>query len=219
MKLLSVSLARLTVLTETSEFNPRNQVSVPDFVKAITGRYSFIKFPVTIEEFDLAKGITFSYGKIGSININEVVLYNAGTVIETGSATKDCEIVLSDLIQWVQELVGFEYTPIKEPRKFFLSELAISSDWNLDRLNRTFADLCSKVSALVSSYAQQPFRFETTSVFSLPDLSNIKIGPAAFRIDRLAGAPFEENKYYSAAPLPTDEHLELLAEFEKSLLS
>lgn len=218
MKLLAVSLARLTVLTETAEFNPRNQVSLPDFVKAITERYHFLKFPVTIEEFDLAKGITFAYGKIEGININALILYNAGTVIETGSSTKDCEIVLNDLIQWVQELVGFEYAPVRDPRRFFLSELTISSDWNLDRLNRAFAELCSKVSASVSAYAQQPFKFET-SVSSLPDLSNIKIGPAAVRIDRLAGAPFEENKYYSMAPLPTDEHLELLAEFEKYLVA
>jgi len=213
-----VSLARLTVLTETAEFNPRNQVSVPDFVKAITERYGFVKFPAKIEEFDLAKGITFSYGKTGSININEVVLYNAGTVIETGSSTKDCEIVLSDLIQWVQELVGFKYTPVIEPRRFFLSELAISSPWNLDKLNRAFAELCSKVSVSVSAYAHQPFKFET-SVSALPDLSNIKITPGAFRIDRLAGAPFEENKYYSMAPLPTEDHLEILAEFEKAFTS
>jgi hypothetical protein len=37
---------------------------------------------------------------------------------------------------------------------------------------------------------------------------------AAFTIQRRGQTPFEENKYFSEAPLPTDIHINLLEQFE-----
>jgi hypothetical protein len=88
----------------------------------------------------------------------------------------------------------------------------------MEFLNKSFASLSARVGAIVSSYAQQQFDFETIAVLSLPDLSNVKIGPSSFRIDRLANSPFEEKKYFSSAPVPTEDHIQLLEEFERALL-
>ena len=217
MKLLSIYIARLTVLVETAEFNPRNQVSLPDFMKAIIERYGFLKFPIAIEEFDLDKGVTFSLGKLKEINIRNVILYDTGTVIETGSSTRDCELIYEDLVQWVRELVGIEYRPILPERKFFLSEVSFQSNLRLGTVNEVFTSLASRVSAAASAYARQRFDFEPVALIAMPDMSNVKIGPTAFRIDRLARAPFEEQKYLSSAPLHTEDHIQLLEEFEKAL--
>jgi len=218
MKLIAVGLARLTALTETTEINPRNQVSVPQLIHALVERYGFLKYPKTIEEYDPSKGIVFGLGRINNINIDRVEFYFVGIVIETRSSTDDCEAVLQDLIQVVQRLVGIEYKPLQEPRKFFLSEVSFHSELDLNGLNAAFSSLLPKISGLVSSYARQEFKFETVAVLSTPDLANTKLGPSLFRVDRLAGVPFRDQKYFSSAPLPTKDHLNILEEFEKALM-
>jgi hypothetical protein len=40
---------------------------------------------------------------------------------------------------------------------------------------------------------------------------------ALTRVDRLAPAPFEEQKYLSSAPLHTGDHTQMLEDFEKAL--
>ena len=214
MKLLSVALARVTVLVDSAEVNPRNQVSVPDFVKAITERYGFMKFPRTIEEYDLAKGINFGLGKLGNINITSINLYNVGTVIDTGSATQDCDVIYEDLLRWAMDLVGIEDRPTPD-RRFYVSELAFQSNMRLDAINKFFTAISSKVTTTVSKFARQEYNFEPVAIVAMPDMSNIKLGPTSFRIDRLQGAPFEDKKYFSSAPLPTDDHIGLIEEFEK----
>ena len=218
MKLIAVGLARLTALTETTEINPRNQVSVPQLIHALVERYGFLKYPKTIEEYDASKGIVFGLGRINNINIDRVEFYFVGIVIETRSSTDDCEAVLQDLIQVVQRLVGTEYKPTTEPRKFFLSEVSFHSELDLNGLNAAFSSLLPKISGLVSSYAREEFKFETVAVLSTPDLANTKLGPSLFRVDRLAGVPFRDQKYFSSAPLPTKDHLNILEEFEKALM-
>ena len=131
MRLLAISLARLTVLTPPAEFNPKNSVSIPEFTRAMVERYGLLKFPKTVEDYDLSKGVVFGLGKVNNINIESIILYHCGLVIDTRSSTKDCEAVLGDLTAWVQELFGIEYSPISEPRKFFLSELSFYSDLKL----------------------------------------------------------------------------------------
>ncbi len=219
MKLLSVSLARLTVVTETAEINPRNKVSLPELTKAFVNRYGFLKYPTAVAEFDLTNGVTFATGKIDGINIGSLILYFGGVVIDTGSSTDDSERVLSDLVSFVQELVGIQYVPVAEPRKFYLTELAFHSTAKLETLNPILRHISNRISDIVSGPARQRFDFEPVTVRFLPDLQKTKWQVSAFSLDRLAGAPLDENKWFSSAPLPTQEHLKLLDEIETMLVS
>lgn len=217
MKLLAISIARLTVLTEIAEWNPRNTVSIPDFTRAFVERYGFLKFPKTVEEYDLQKGVAFGLGRVNQVNIEAVTFFHKGVVVDTRSSTQDSETVLADISQWAEEFFDAQYSPISEPRKFFLSELAFHSQVSLDRLNPKLRSLAARLTDVVSRHAQQQFNFETIGITFLPDLQKAKMAPSSFRIERLADSPFEENKYVSSAPLPTDEHLSLLEEFEAVL--
>jgi hypothetical protein len=45
-----------------------------------------------------------------------------------------------------------------------------------------------------------------------------KLAPGYFSIERRAEVPFRDNKYFSSAPLPTQDHVAILQEIEKALL-
>jgi hypothetical protein len=56
-----------------------------------------------------------------------------------------------------------------------------------------------------------------TGIFFGYDTTHTKPYAPIFTIERRADVPFVENKYFSTAPLPTDEHLKVLEDFEAAL--
>ena len=59
--------------------------------------------------------------------------------------------------------------------------------------------------------------FEPVSIAMHLDISQTKLNPGFFSIERRAEVPFSEDTYFSQAPLRTTEHLELIQEFEAAL--
>jgi hypothetical protein len=59
--------------------------------------------------------------------------------------------------------------------------------------------------------------FEPTAILMGTDASQRKVVPGRFSLERKAGSPFKENIYFSAAPLQTAAHLELLQSIETTL--
>ena len=51
------------------------------------------------------------------------------------------------------------------------------------------------------------------------DPLTVKAGPSPFTIERRADTLFSESKYFSSAPLPTDEHISMLEAFEADVRS
>ena len=49
------------------------------------------------------------------------------------------------------------------------------------------------------------------------DQQATKLGTAPFTIQRREGVPFGENKYWSSAPVNTDLHLKLIAQWERAM--
>jgi hypothetical protein len=216
MKLLAISLARVTAFTDFFEWDPRHRVSMRDFTQAFVERYGFLKFPQTFEEFDLEKGVTFQLGKMGTINVDSVTLFTRGVVVDSRSSTDDDERFLVDAAAWVEQLCGVEHSPERLSRMLFLSELSFTSEAFFDLIHPAFKTVASRVAEIVSHHAHEPHRFEPAGItfFSEPPA---RLGALSFRIERLAGSPYSENKYFSSAPLPTEEHLSLLEMFEVTL--
>jgi hypothetical protein len=204
----------LIALTDLNEWNPQGKVSIREFLPAFVERYGFLKFP-TIEEYDLEKGAVFQFGKYKNIDF-AVTLFAKGIVVDTRASTEDAESILTGATEWAEQFFDIEHSPKRINRKHFLSELSFQSDVPFEFLNPQLKKLAARLGNVVSAHSQEP---QTFDIFSLQFKADPppRLGSMSLRIERLEGEPFRENKYFSSAPLPTEEHLAFLAEFESIL--
>src|SRR5262249_24018898 len=131
-------------------------------------------------------------------------------------STDDAENVLNDMAEWAEQFFSIEHSSNRISRKMFVSHLSFYSEVPFDLINQKLRRLVSRLNDVTSFYAKEPRKFNLFGI-SFKDDPPSRFGEQAFQIERLAGTPFWENKYFSSAPIPTGEHLALLAEFESIL--
>ncbi|MGC2111095.1 MAG: hypothetical protein WA655_16385 [Candidatus Korobacteraceae bacterium] len=218
MRLSAVTLARVLAFVETFDLNPQGTVFFPDLVAKLVEKCGFQKFPQTLQDFDEQKGVDFLAGRWGRINIEKLTVYNNGILLDTRVSTSISEQVLSEALEWVRQ-VGVVYQPQMIKRKGFLSSFSFYSDAPLLGPTTAFNKLEQSLSRIIQertglNLVHQPtrldFDFDRTVAQQLPI--------AMFTIQRRAVTPFSENKYFTEAPLRSEEHVALIEEFERDVL-
>lgn len=216
MELSAILLARGVAFLQTEDLNPRNRVSSLAFSKAFTEHYKFSKSPQTLEDFDSLKGIEFLSGKLNETNIERLTIFSGAIVVDTKSSTDDSDNVLQDALRWAADLVGLS-SPVRVVRKSYVSQLSFYSTLRLPALHPVLQRVVGQITESVSKNLGQPLPYELVSINFNFDQLLTKFAPGPFTIERRQDVPFSENKYFSTAPLPTNEHLSLLEEFEAAL--
>lgn len=215
MELLSIILARAIYLLEVDSLDPFGKQTDAESAATLKDRYSFARFPESIAEITVEKGAEFSSGRLGGIAIDKLVLYPSGIMVDTRSSTDDAEKVAQDLIDAARDLLGARVTV---ERKHLVSQFTFRSQMRLGKMNAVLDEIAEHIEKSLSLSLKQPFKVETTGVVVNVDLTQSRIVPAKFTIERRAEAPFAENIYFASAPLNTGLHLELVERFEKSIL-
>lgn len=216
MQLSAVILARVLGYIETFDLG-QGKVFFPDLIPHILERYKFQKFPQTIEQFDESKGVEFLEGKIGGNVIQKFTIWNTLLVVETRTNTTDSKRILEEMLLWGAERFGLNYKPGMLKRFAYVSDLSFYSDVPILNVNPALTNLAQKTSATLSEIWQEPVKYEPITFSVGHDPLARKYGIAPFSISRRAETRFSENKYFSEAPLPTDMHLQLLEEFERTI--
>jgi hypothetical protein len=103
-------------------------------------------------------------------------------------------------------------------RKTYVSQLTFFTDL-LDSLHPALSKLGQRLTTRVPQFYGQPLVYMPVTMSVGYDPLTIKAGPSAFTIERPADTLFSENKYFSTAPLPTDEHIAMLEAFEVDVRS
>lgn len=217
MELVSVIQARVVTWISLFEINPVGRVPVFGFAHSLIERYGFAKAPKTHEEWTAQSGAEFAAGRLGDIEIIRLTLYGEGIVIDTRSSTDDSERVLEDMLAWGGTFPGFVRPPSNR-RKWYSSELVFSSPLNLDVLHPALKLVGDRLSAVLAHDPRRLSPYETTGVIWNFEDSHLKVPPGSFRVERRAGVPFSDQKWWSQAPTPTSTHLEILQEFEGAVL-
>jgi len=214
MELVSISLARIAVFLEVQSLDPKGAQTTPEAAHMLAQRYNFARVPKTVEEMDFQKGVTFAAGRLENIAIDQLQVFNNGIVIDTRSSTDDSHRVLNDLLAAAKEKNGAN---IRTTRMHYVSQVVFRSKLKLALLNPLLQPIADRLSAQTSGDLTHTIIFEPTVVLIGPETWQLKITPNQFSIERRADIPFSENTYFSAAPLPTGEHLKLIEEVEAAL--
>jgi hypothetical protein len=217
MKIAATLLARYFVFVETVDLNPRGRAFFPELVTALVNRYGFVKFPQKPEDYDETKGVLFQGGRMGDVTVAQVQIFSHATVVDTGSSTDDSERFFNEALTWLSEDFGIAYRPEMVRRKTYVSQISFYSDIVLPKLHPAISKLADRLSARVPEYFMQPLKYQASGMIVGYDPQTVKTGPSAFTIEPRADTLFEEHKYFSSAPLPTDEHIALLEEFERDI--
>lgn len=219
MKLRSVKLARAIWLVNYFDLNPYGSSLIPAIPK-IVQKYMFQVIPIKPDEFDLSKGVNF---REGTFQINDRVIginlsiYNDGLVVDTRSSTGDSDVFLNEFLAWISIEFGLASYQEFLKSKMYLSELWVQTDKALNSLNPKLDDFAKRLTGSIVGRSHQPLAFETTGISFWTDPTIMINPPGPFRFEREENAPFGEHRYYSAAPLQTNIHLEMLTELENIL--
>jgi hypothetical protein len=216
MEILAVRVARLIVYFPTDELNPYGRALIPDVTTALVERYGFISYPQKAEDFDWQKGIIYELGRWNDLSIDRLGLYTTGILVDTSASTSASEAILLDALSWAAESFGLTYKPEMMNNKVYVSELIVKCETSL---NPALESLANKLSKSVSKMVNQTVSYEPATIALNFDLLLSKPPLAPFRLEKLADVPFSENKYHAIAPVPTEEHIQLLEEFEAALKS
>jgi len=219
MKLSAVLTARFFAFIETTDLNPRGRAYFPELAAALVERYGFVKAPQKLEEFDEKKGVTFETGRAGEVTIHRAVIHDHAIYLDTASSTDDSKRLFEETLSWLSKDFGLVYQPEMVKRVTYVSQLTFFSEVILDQLHPALTKLGQRLSTRIPQYYGQKLDYVPGSVVVTYDPLMIKAGPDAFTIERRADTLFSDNKYFSTAPLPTNEHIQMLEAFEADVLA
>jgi hypothetical protein len=219
MQLLNVITARAVWLFDVVELNPRGKALFPDLFEWLKGAYDFQKTPSSLTDVDETKAFVCSNGQYQAkeeifVNV-DLKIYNDGLIANTQSSTRDAEHFLEDVLISASAEFNLNFRPEMIRKKLYLSEMNVSSLKNV--VNPGYERFAAKIAQATS--CNGPFNFEFGGVSFWPRQTFPPLTVAAFYFERKQNTDRDQHKYFSRAPLQTDDHLQLLTEFEAELMA
>jgi hypothetical protein len=201
------------------ELNPDGRVFMPEVVERLAKECRFIKYPQKPEDFSGDKGIIFEAGTFKGQNIDKIIIFPGGIVLDTREGTDASERTLALLLEWGADEFGLAYRPEMLKRRVYVGSLVVTSEVPLLEVNPVLRHISTVVTQEMEACLGRPLPYEPTALAVGYDKLNTSFTPTAFTLERREGLPFSDNKYYSNAPLKTQVHLQLLEAIEKAAFS
>lgn len=223
MELLNISMARVVWLIDIAELNPRGKSIMPELLEWLKEEYHFEKAPSTVADLDeKTKSLSFERGQFQAreeffVDV-ALKIFTDGFVAESYSSTRDSDAYLKDVLELAAKEFGLAYYPQMVRAKLCTSEMFVHSSKNLVGLNPRLTEFAIRITSLLPTIPKVEYDVASVALWprahSLPNAS-----PAQFRFERKIGSLPTEKKYYSSAPIHTDDHLTLLNEFEQIFMT
>lgn len=218
MEVSAVLLARSIGFVDINDLNPTGKIFFPYLVPLLAERYSFQTVPSKPEDFDESKGVSFTNGYFQGQSIDNLTVYNDGIKIDLRSSTEEGQNTIKEMLGWLSGEVGIKFSPRMLNRWAFVSQITFHSELNLDLLNPALTKLSQRLSSMIKERIGTERIFRPAGISLNFERLEGKINMSSFSIERREQTRHSENKYFSAAPLETAQHLQLLEEFEKDML-
>lgn len=214
MKLLSVRIARSIWLLPISNLNPRGRFLLPA-VPGIVQRYGFAKAPELQAFLTLPMTAKFEGGAfVGRDKTPRTVgltLHDDGVVAEMRSSTTDCDLFLEDAFTWLSEEYQLPAYKELKIRRIYLSEISVQFENHLKIFNERFSQFTESLEAGLGPHQTKAMNLVQLNFGTHPESGTPQ---RMLKIEREVGTPFCDNRYYSSATIPTEDHLKILQSFE-----
>jgi hypothetical protein len=218
MKIMAIKQARFISLFDVDELVPSGLISMSRLVPIIASRFEFQKNAPPEEGEGKSKGFEFFDGVWNGTPIPRLAIFNDGIIIETRISTSKSREVLEQALHWASTELGIRVTSDIMRRLRYLSVLSFQSEAPVLGFS-PLENAIRSVSASLSSITGRQRAYGGTRIDIDIDRSSDKEPIAPFTIQTLALEPFESHRYFSQAPLPTEEHIALLERFEADVLA
>lgn len=221
MELLNIVRARSIWLFDLRDINPRGKYLELALISWLKDYYTFTKYPSSLTDIDQTRGsgLVFSGGSFylrEDLPLNvDLSIYNDGLVGDTRSSTSDTDAFVANVISSAVEKFDLVFHQEMIRRKLYVSELHVRSNRPLSRINPRLETFTSRLASLMGT--QKDARLEPSSIGFWP-AEPAPEGALRFIFERQLNTSASEQRYYSSAPLQTDDHLQLLNEFEDLLI-
>jgi hypothetical protein len=225
VKLISIDTGRVSWLFPLEEIAPLEPVDRVQLGLALVDRYGFKVFPTSnasAEELN-KNGTKFQFGFFAfegkRAGITELAVFNDGIVVNATS-TEAAAAFIEDLMGYVRSNFRFrDFT--SKVRKILVSQVVVEFDTQLAAL----VPLFERIGALINKETGEAYETPVFLDFGRIDFQAEKESAGAtsaaprFLIERRAGVPFSQERYYCSAGMHSDSHLRILEEIEKMLLA
>jgi hypothetical protein len=139
-------------------------------------------------------------------------IHDDGLVVQTRSSTMDAERFLRDMFSWLAKDYQLPAASDLSVRKLYMSEVIVQFERTPIVFSDKFMRFARRLETGLGENQPKAMKLTTLNFGTDPAEQN----PVGLRIERAAGTSFQENHFYSSAPIHTDEHLDLLASFEEA---
>lgn len=223
MNVVSFESGRSTWLFPVEEILPLGGADGQAVTAAITSRYRFMHPPANPTRDDIEKnGLKFADGQMAydgdTVNVVEFTVFSDG-LVAASSSTEYAEAYLEDLYTFL--VSEFEFRTItSDVKKVVQSSVVVDFHASLTNLIKGHREEKDLVRKHLNADDDTNFPLELSRVdfmlnkdpeFRPPNIPRLMI-------EKRANTQFSQHRYYSAAPIHTTKHLEILEKFDQGLL-
>lgn len=207
--------------------------SLPDAIKAVQEQYHFVGIPTDADIVAATstaaspivpvKPLTFTQGKITVrqrvIAIEMLQVFAAGLLVATRTSTNDTDAITNEILGWISSHFDIAFEDLRSGCGH-MSQIDFRFERPLNELLPHFSQVGRRLSVDLDEFFEFRAPYELTAVQFYFDKHKFPtFAPPVFKIDRRDGIPFDQNVYWSEAPVTTEHHVELLSEFEQACLT
>jgi hypothetical protein len=198
------------------EYLPEAPPGSQQLIELIRTTYEFQVYPRNAQAAQPV--LNFAGGRFSSINqsfaISQLVMAPDGDIVQA-LTTAQAELVLDDVKRLLDETFGFRLRSAKSTRRF-VSNMVVEFDQGLQDYIEAFAKIARTINSVRTGRPSFSIKRMSFGTMEAPQLGDIfaAIEFADFLIERRAGRPFEENRYFCSAPMADADHIRVLEQIE-----
>jgi hypothetical protein len=222
MKLIGSLFGVAAVRVLSEEILPLSNPPIANIVSGVQSLFSF-----SVRPPQLAGGIplVFQSGKIiisegKEVGIHQLIMLPDGDMVASAN-TDFAESGLNTLVEYLNKEFAYRMEG-KSGKRFYQSVVVVEFEKQLSQMLPAIASIQELLSRF---HGADPFELLRISFSQgtggMPNVQSPNpldgIEKSDFTIERRAGSPFSENRFFCTAPLRTNDHIRILEEIENAL--